>query len=75
MCTVLCYIPQVIKSWRTRSVRDLSWGMLLLLFLGAALWLAYAILKSDVPIIAVNVAILALSSMLLYLKATAWTGS
>ena len=32
-CLALCALPQVIKSYRTKSVKDLSWG-----FLG--LWMA-----------------------------------
>ncbi len=42
----ICAIPQVIKTWKTKSANDLSWGFLLLWFKGEILTFAY-ILYSD----------------------------
>ena len=36
-CTTVAYAPQVIKVWKTRSVRDISLGMFLIMVLGLAL--------------------------------------
>jgi MtN3 and saliva related transmembrane protein len=35
------FVPQVIKTWRTRSAEDLSFLMLLTHVIGMLLWLAY----------------------------------
>ena len=37
-CTTLAYVPQVVKTWRTRSTDDLSLHMYLLMVTGLALW-------------------------------------
>jgi len=40
--TTIAFLPQVIKSWRSRSTRDVSLGMFLILNTGIVLWLIYA---------------------------------
>ncbi|MBI2070295.1 MAG: SemiSWEET transporter [Elusimicrobia bacterium] len=67
-CTTSSYVPQVLKSWRSRKVKDLSLGMYSLLTFGIALWLIYGFLKKDTALIAANSISLLLSSSVLYLK-------
>lgn len=59
-CTMSSFVPQVLKTWRTRSAADLSVGMYALLTTGAALWLAYGVLIADLPVIVTNLVTLAL---------------
>ena len=33
-CFALCALPQVLKAWRTRSAKDISWGFIALSFGG-----------------------------------------
>lgn len=67
-CSTTAYLPQVVKTWRTRSTHDISRGMFALVVTGAALWLAYGILQQDAAIIAANIATFALTSVILYFK-------
>jgi len=46
--------PQVIRIWRTGEVDQLSVGMLVLMLIGASLWLVYGVLRSDIAIIVAN---------------------
>ncbi len=46
--------PQAIKIWRTREVDQLSVGMLVLMLVGASLWLVYGVLRADIAIISAN---------------------
>jgi MtN3 and saliva related transmembrane protein len=43
-------LPQVIKTWRTKRVDDLSLAMLVLYFLNCVLWLTYGILIDALPV-------------------------
>ncbi|MEO5979527.1 MAG: SemiSWEET transporter [Chryseolinea sp.] len=68
MFTTIAFLPQVIKTWKSRSAKDLSLGMFSLFCLGVVLWLAYGILVWDIPVIAANSLTLMLASTLLFFK-------
>lgn len=68
MCTTISFLPQVIKTWKTRSAKDLSLGMFLLFCIGVVLWLVYGIMVMDIPVIAANFVTLLLASTLLIFK-------
>ena len=64
----MTFLPQVIKIWKTRSAKDISLLMLLLLIVGVLAWLMYGILVMDAAIIYTNSMVLAMSLILLYFK-------
>ena len=66
--TTASFLPQVVKTWKSRSAKDLSLGMFSFFCLGVALWLVYGIAVNDAPVIAANVLTLLLASTLLYFK-------
>lgn len=68
MFTTAAFLPQVIKTWRSKSAKDLSLGMFSMLVAGLILWLIYGILNQDIPIIFTNGVTLALASVILYFK-------
>jgi MtN3 and saliva related transmembrane protein len=53
-CTTVSFLPQVIRTLKTRHARDLSAAWLFIFGLGTALWLTYGLLKSDVAVAAAN---------------------
>jgi MtN3 and saliva related transmembrane protein len=66
--TTAAYVPQVIRTWKTKSTGDISLGMYLMMFVGTALWLTYGIIKNDLPIMLANVVTVCLSCIILYFK-------
>jgi MtN3 and saliva related transmembrane protein len=66
--TSITFLPQVIRLWQTRSVKDLSMVMVLLLTLGTCCWLTYGLLKNDAAIIYTNVMVLIMSLIIFYFK-------
>jgi MtN3 and saliva related transmembrane protein len=67
-CTTASYFPQLRKCWQTGQSDDLSLRMLLVLWLGVALWIIYGILKADWIIIAANSVSIALLCGILFFK-------
>ncbi len=67
-CTTISFLPQVIKTWKSKSAKDLSLGMFLIFCIGTLLWLIYGILVKDIPVISANSVTLVLSSILVYFK-------
>ncbi len=67
-CTTIAFLPQVLKTWKSRSAKDLSLGMFSLFCLGVLLWLIYGIRVNDLPVIVANLLTLLLASSLLFIK-------
>jgi MtN3 and saliva related transmembrane protein len=67
-CTTFAFVPQVIKTWRSRHADDISLGWLAIFTLGLMLWLAYGLWLVDIPLIASNVVTLALVLVILSVK-------
>jgi MtN3 and saliva related transmembrane protein len=66
--TSVTFLPQVVKIWQTKSAKDLSVMMLLLLMLGVVLWLIYGLVVMSAAIIYTNSMVLAMSLIMLYFK-------
>lgn len=67
-CTTIAFLPQVIRTWRTRSTRDLSLPMFLIFTTGIFLWLVYGLAMRDLPLILANGVTLVLSGTILFFK-------
>lgn len=66
----ITFIPQVWQAWKTKSVGDLSLGMLLIVFTSVIVWLVYGFYLNLLPVIIANSIIFILSILLLYFKLT-----
>lgn len=66
--TTIAYLPQLIKTWQSKSADDLSWSMLIILCAGIILWLVYGFSIRDIPIVAANIVTFVLASIILVLK-------
>ena len=62
------FLPQVVKTWRTRSAEDLSFAMLCTHIVGMLLWLAYGVMIGSTPVVAANVVAVVLDVALIALK-------
>lgn len=66
--TTAAFAPQAFKVWRTRSTRDVSLAMFLLMVTGVVLWLVYGLLIGDLPLIVANGVTLVLAGAILVAK-------
>lgn len=66
--TSVTFLPQVIKVWKSRSAKDLSLLMLVLLMVGVSLWLVYGLVVADAAIIYTNSMVLLMTLILLFFK-------
>jgi MtN3 and saliva related transmembrane protein len=66
--TTIAFVPQLVKTWRSRSAEDVSLGMLVIFCTGVALWLVYGLLIGAWPVILANVVTLVLALAILLLK-------
>jgi MtN3 and saliva related transmembrane protein len=68
MLTTIAFVPQVIRTWRTRRADDISMGMLVLFAIGVALWEVYGLLVSAAPVIVANGVTLVLALAMVVMK-------
>jgi MtN3 and saliva related transmembrane protein len=66
--TTGAFLPQALKTWRTRAVRDLSLPMYLALSAGVFLWMLYGLFRGSVSIVLANGVTCALSVSILVMK-------
>ena len=66
--TSIASIPQVVKTLKTRHVRDISVWQPLFLAFGVALWMVYGILINDLPLILANITPLICNAVLTGMK-------
>ena len=66
--TTIAFIPQVLKTWQSKSAKDISLGMFLCFSLGVLLWLIYGLQNQDLPIIVANSMTLIFASTILVFK-------
>lgn len=47
-------LPQLVRSYRTKHMRDVAWGMITLFLINCLLWLAYGLMIGAPPMIVAN---------------------
>lgn len=62
------FIPQVYKTWKSKSAKDLSMLMLFIIFISTIVWLIYGVALNLWPVIVCNSVICALSLLLIFFK-------
>jgi MtN3 and saliva related transmembrane protein len=68
MLTTGAFVPQVIKTWKSRKAKDVSLEMLVLFCTGSFLWMVYGLLIKSVPVSLANLGTLLLNLTILWLK-------
>jgi MtN3 and saliva related transmembrane protein len=66
--TALTFLPQVIKTWKEKSAKNVSLMMFVIAFVNEVMWIAYGILRHDNVIIVTNVIMITMCSVMILLK-------
>ena len=66
--TTIAFLPQVIKTWKTKKAEDVSIVMLLMFITGLLFWIIYAIETNAFPVLIANIITCMLNLTILTLK-------
>ncbi|WP_210485064.1 SemiSWEET transporter [Microvirga antarctica] len=66
--TTVCWLPQALKTLRTKDTKSLSLVTQCVFALGVALWLIYGILVGNAPIILANSVTFVLVALIVAMK-------
>jgi MtN3 and saliva related transmembrane protein len=67
-CTTTSFVPQGIKTIRTKDTKGISLLMYSVFTYGVLLWLVYGLVNRDIPVIIANAATISLASVVLVRK-------
>lgn len=62
------FFPQVYRTWKLKSAKELSLVMILIILLSNIVWLIYAFNKQDIAIISANFFVGSCALIILYFK-------
>ena len=68
LLTTACWVPQLLRSWRTRSMEDLSWGYLGALGAGVVLWCVFGLTEGNLPLVLTNIVTFGAIAFLSWIK-------
>ena len=56
LLTTIAFLPQLYKTWKTKSADDVSLIMLILFITGLIFWIIYGLKIHSIPILVANIA-------------------
>jgi MtN3 and saliva related transmembrane protein len=66
--TTVAFVPQALKTLRSRNTRDISLSMYVVFTIGIAFWLGYGLVLESWPMIGANIVTLLLAGAILTMK-------
>lgn len=68
VCTTSSFLPQAVKTIRTKDTSGISLSMYLLFAIGTLLWLLYGIFSHNTPVMIANAITMAFAAVILFYK-------
>jgi MtN3 and saliva related transmembrane protein len=66
--TCLTFLPQVIKTWKSKSAKDVALNMFIIAAVNEVMWIVYGVLLNNWVIILTNAVVLIMSLTMIWLK-------
>lgn len=66
--STVAFLPQAVKTWKTKGTKDLSLGLYIIMTSATFLWVIYGIALKNFPLILANSVTFLASSSILVLK-------
>ncbi|MEN9571074.1 MAG: hypothetical protein RL172_2305 [Bacteroidota bacterium] len=67
-CTTVSFLPQAVKTIRTKDTSGISLFMYLLFTIGTLLWLIFGLYTHNIPVAAANAVTMAFAMVILFYK-------
>ena len=68
LLTTVAFLPQLYKTWQTKSADDVSLIMLILFITGLVCWIIYGLKINSIPILVANIITFTFNFLILVLK-------
>lgn len=64
----ITFVPQIFKTWKSKSVKDISVNMFIIVLLSTVVWIAYGVIKDSISIILTNILVFLTAVVMLFMK-------
>ncbi len=64
----ITFVPQIFKTWKSKSVKDISVNMFIIVLFSTVIWIAYGIIKDSISIILTNIVVFLTALIMLFMK-------
>ena len=68
LLTTIAFLPQLYKTWKTKSADDVSLTMLISFLIGLICWIIYGLKINSIPILVANIITFIFNFSILILK-------
>ena len=68
LLTTIAFLPQLYKTWKTKTAEDVSLVMLILFITGLICWIIYGLKINSIPILIANIITFIFNFSILILK-------
>ncbi|WP_297983853.1 SemiSWEET family transporter [uncultured Chryseobacterium sp.] len=64
----ITFVPQIFKTWKSKSVKDISVSTFLIVLASTIIWIAYGVFKDSISVILTNIIVFLTAVIMLWMK-------
>lgn len=64
----ITFVPQIFKTWKSKSVEDISVSSFLIVLFSTLIWIGYGFMKDSISVIITNIIVFFTAVIMLWMK-------
>ena len=64
----ITFVPQIFKTWKSKSVQDISVHTFMIVLASTIIWIGYGILKDSISVMLTNIVVFLTALIMLWMK-------
>lgn len=64
----ITFVPQIFKTWKSRSVKDISVHTFLIVLSSTVIWIVYGVFKDSISVTLTNIVVFLTAIIMLWMK-------
>lgn len=64
----ITFVPQIFKTWKTKSVKDISVSSFFIVVASTIIWIVYGVFKDSISVIITNIIVFLTALIMLFMK-------
>lgn len=64
----ITFVPQIFKTWKSKSVQDISVHTFMIVLASTIIWIGYGVLKDSISLMLTNIVVFMTAVIMLWMK-------